>query len=555
MSAAQADELRRKLACSYLPMYASEVLRGPEEYAFKFLLGRHHLEWGDAVNDNRRLLALAARDHGKSHFYCMAYPLWMAQVRAPGKVGYIFSATDQQAKEHLDKIRKELLGGGEQGGPNPLLSSLLPLKKDSARTMVFANGSEIRARGFGTRVRGGHPFWVICDDILNDDHIWSETVRAKAVDYFLSAIEPMVVPGGQIVVVGTPFHAQDLYATLRDGGVYRELKHPAIDELGEPLWPDRYGKTALEMRKRVLGSSLRWSREYLCEPISDDSSLFPSYLFDAEGIKQPYSLGMPASHWEGLGYDVYMGVDLALSASASADWFVCFVIAVDPVTQDRWVVDLYRGKGLGYQRQVDTIVGLAKSYDAQFVFVEANQYQRVISDMVVRTSDIPIKAFYTTGRSSKQVTTQRRGMTGTYSANKNALDRGVPALRMLLENKKLRIPWDASTRDKVSVWISEMQAFGFAQGKLQGVGLHDDTVMAFWMADQAARVGGSFSADFGEDLAASVTAKDTPEWIKSLGFKDDNSNGDSKPDEPEMDWFGQNQFGVGMSGILPGGLN
>lgn len=119
----------------------------------------------------------------------------MAHVRAPGRVGYIFSATDTQAIEHLDKIRKEVLGGGEHGDANPALAGLLPLKKDAARTIRFANGSEIRARGFGARVRGGHPYWIVCDDILNDDHIWSENVRQKAVDYYLSAIEPMCVPG------------------------------------------------------------------------------------------------------------------------------------------------------------------------------------------------------------------------------------------------------------------------------------------------------------------------------------------------------------------------
>ena len=547
LTADQAEELRRLMAKSYLPVYASEVLRGPPEYDYKFLLGKHHLEWGNAINDNRRVLAQAARDHGKSHFFCLAYPIWMAHVRAPGRVGYIFSATDQQAKEHLDKIRKEVLGGGEHGDANPLLSSLLPLKKDSARTIVFANGSEIRARGFGSRVRGGHPFWVICDDILNDDHIWSETVRRKAVDYYLSAIEPMVVPGGQLIVVGTPFHSQDLYNTLFEGGVYHVMKHPAVNKLGEPLWSARYNKSALETRKKILGSTLRWSREYLCEPISDDSSLFPSHLFEADGICLNYRAGLTAKHWNDIGYSTYMGVDLAISASAAADFFVCFIVAIDPKTQDRWVVDIYRQKGIGYQQQVDTIVSLSKSYGCEFVFVEANQYQRVISDMVIRTSDIPIKAFYTTGRQSKQVTTQKRGMSGTYSANKNALDRGVPALRMLLENKKLRIPWAEDTREKIKVWVEEMQSFGFTEGKLQGVGAHDDTVMAFWMADQAARVGGSFSADFGSDLNSTET-HDTPDWIKNLV-------GDRPVGDDEVDWFGEkNGGGLPMPfGVNPNG--
>lgn len=440
-----------------------------------------------------------------SHCFCFAYPIWMADRVAPGRVGYIFSATEQQAIEHLDKIRGELLGGGDHGiDGNPKLAHLLPLKKNSRKTLQFANGSEIRARGFGTRVRGGHPFWIVCDDVGNDDWIWSETVRNKAIDYFLSAIEPMVVPGGQLIVVSTPFHATDLYNHLEEGGVFKVTKHPAILPNGQPLWPERYDMKKLEVKKRILNSNLRWSREYLCRPISDESSLFPAYLFDAPGVKQPFSIGNP-QYWKERGFDCYMGVDLAMSASASADYLVCVVLAVDPRNGDRYIADIIREKGLGYQQQVDLIVNTAKRYEAGLVFVEANQYQRVISDIVVRSSDAPIKAFYTTGRGgSKQVTTERRGMSQHYVANKNALDQGVPGLRMLLENGKLRFPWalDEHTRTNVRVLITEMQSFGWAEGRMQGVGAHDDTVMALWFADRAASVGGAvIGADDDEEEA------------------------------------------------------
>jgi len=458
----------------------------------------------------------------------------MADRRAPGEVGYIFSATEQQAIEHLDKIRQELLGGGEFGKDgNPKLAHLLPLKKDSRKTIRFANGSEIRARGFGTRVRGGHPYWVVCDDVGNDDWIWSESIRQKAIDYFLSAIEPMVIPGGQLIVVGTPFHAQDLYQYLEEGGVFETMKHAAIDEAGKPLWPARYDLRGLDMKRRTLNSSLRWSREFLCRPISDEASIFPAALFEAPGVKQPYSLGTP-KYWKERGFVTYAGVDLALSASAGGDYFVVVVIAVDPATGDRWVAELVRGKGLGYQEQIDLIVRTAKIYNCQLVFCEANQYQRVISDMVVRTSDVPIKAFYTTGRGgTKAASTQRRGMTKTYSANRNALDQGIPALRMLLENIKIHFPWQPNSRDLVRTLITEMQAFGWAEGKMQGVGAHDDCVMALWIADRAATVAGAFVTSWededGEELEST-----------GMGFYLDPEAEDDGPDffgaGDENDW-------------------
>ena len=499
----------KRMLASSLAFYASEVLRGPPEYGGKFLLGPHHLRWSKTIGVEDRILALAARDHGKSHFWSFAYPLWKAHVESPGRVGYIFSATREQATDMLSKIRDEILGGGENGGPNPKLQSLLPFKVDNATRIKFANGSEIRARGFGSRVRGGHPYWIVADDVGNDEWIYSEMVRDKAIDYFLSAIRPMVVPGGQLIVVGTPFHAQDLYAKLEKTGVYKVLKDPAQNKKGEPLWPARYSSTRLDRTKQELANALRFSREYLCKPISDESSLFPDYLFNAPEVKQPYSLGLPREVWEARGATLYGGVDLALSASAGADHFVYFVLAALP-NGERWVVDIIRRKGLGFQDQIDLITRASKRYGVGLVFCEANQYQRVVTDEVIRTSDTPIKAFYTTGR--RKVTSLRTGMTQTYSANKNAFDQGVPSLRMLFENGKIRIPWAPDTREEVANWVEEMQSFGWADGKLQGVGAHDDTVMAFWIADHAARYGGvSFSFGDEDDLIEDIESGDSDE--------------------------------------------
>jgi hypothetical protein len=50
-----------------------------------------------------------------------------------------------------------------------------------------------------------------------------------------------------------------------------------------------------------------------------------------------------------------------------------------------------------------------------------------------------------------------------------------------------------------------MQAFGWAEGKMQGVGAHDDTVMAMWMADRAVVIGGSFSGFDDEAPKANMT--------------------------------------------------
>jgi len=144
-------------------------------------------------------------------------------------------------------------------------------------------------------------------------------------------------------------------------------------------------------------------------------------------------------------------------------------------------------KGLSYQDQLSLINEVGKLYDPGLIFLESNQMQRIFGDELIRTTDLPIKQFVT-------------------GVQKNSLDKGVPSLRVLLENKKFRIPrGDKSSVELTNEWINEMRSFTWAEGKLQGVGSHDDTVMACWICDQAIRQG-AFGFSFGdeEDLQGSL---------------------------------------------------
>jgi hypothetical protein len=143
---------------------------------------------------------------------------------------------------------------------------------------------------------------------------------------------------------------------------------------------------------------------------------------------------------------------------------------------------------------------MGRLYEPGIIFVEANQAQRIFGDELIRTTDLPIK-HYTTG------------------SEKNSLDKGVPSLRVLLENGKFRIPrGDKRSVELTNTWVEEMRSFTWVDGKLQSVAAHDDTVMACWICDQAIRHGG-FSFDFGED----VDLDGTPEWEMDL---DDSTDGD-----------------------------
>jgi len=491
-------ETRHAILRHSLPFFAQEMLRGPKEapYNGRFLIGPHHLDWGELVSGHKRINILAARDHGKSFFFTLAYPIWKAGFSDPGSEGIVFSATQPQAELFLGKIKDELL-------TNPKLAHLIPYSGDrfwSAKRIKLRNGSVIRAAGFGVKVRGAHPDWCVCDDVLNDDDIYSETIRQRNIDYFLSAIAGMVHRKKQLIVVGTPMHQADLYAALDQSGQYRCAKYPALKN-GNPLWPARYSMEDLTAKKAELKSAARFAREFLCEPLTDEASLFPGKLFSAPGVRQPYKLGLPAAYWEQLGYSRYMGVDIALSAEVGADWFVIFTIAVDP-EGNYWLAGLRRERGVAFSAQIDMIKAEYALYQPDMVYIEANQAQRVWSDELVRTTNIPVRRFFTTGIGGSQpMRGWKRGAT-SIAVNKHHIDRGVPGMRLHLEHGKWRIPrGDDVSIAMTDVWIGEMGMMGWVDGKVRSVGEHDDTVMACWMTVAAAEHSGSGSLGFADSLS------------------------------------------------------
>lgn len=446
-------------------------------------VSRHHKEWSRLIAMHKKLCIEAPRDHGKSYMFSFAYAIWRAyfnwipstlagdEYRSIPRIsiGYIFSNTQDQAIKLLELVKREI-------EDNPKLHHLIPARKDiwSKTEIKLANGAIIRARGWGQSVRGAHPVWIVADDCLNDETIYSETTRLKQVDYFFSAVTPMLVPGGQLTVVGTPFHQEDLYQRLAENTSYKFVRYAALDEFGNALWPTRYTKAMLIQRKEEVGST-RFAREYLCLPISEDSSLFPERIvrgcFDHQ-----YELPTHLSKEDRQQLRVFTGVDLALSSTVGADYSVITTLGVDKF-QNRWLLDIRRKRGLSMMEQLREIEDVYKVYRPVKVLIEDNAFQRVFRDELIRNTDIPVEGFTTTGH------------------NKNALDRGVPSLQILFENKKFVIP-RKTERDRhvTDLLVNELRCFTWVEGKLQGLGAHDDMVMSLWIANECVNsVGFDFS--------------------------------------------------------------
>lgn len=438
-----------------------------------FQLSTHHLEWGELTGLHKKLGVIAARDHGKSYYFSNAYPAWQLykykssignRTSRPSKFtsnrGYLFSFSLQQSVD-LIEILKGTIEGNEI-----LRERLYPSSRTqgawASTNIMCKNGARLTGKGFGSSVRGAHPYWIIVDDGLKDNVIYSALQRQKSIDYFHSVIMNMLTPDGQIVVVGTPFHAQDLYGDLKTKKGWFIIEYPALFPDGTVLWPGRWNFDSL-IEKRNTQGSLIFSRENLCRPITNESSIFPMSILNRciNGMEN-YTLVRNRGDFPKKFDKVVVGCDFAISANVGADYTVFSVFGVED-DGTMWLLYMFREKGKTYEEQMQALRGINVRFRPNVMVLEQNVFQQIF----VQESDkqgLPVVG-HSTG------------------AEKNTLDKGWPMIAVNMERGKVRIPiGDKFSQDVKDIIFTDLGSVAFTDKGLQSVGANDDISSSFWLA-------------------------------------------------------------------------
>ena len=476
------ESIEETLRCKNITYFITSVL--PD-----FQLGWHHLEWGDLVHRHNKLCIEAARDHGKSYYFSNAYAAWqlyryskpkkMIYSKRPSKSnsnrGYLFSFSLQQSVDLMEILK----GTIEEN--DILRERLFPDSRNSgawaSTNIVCKNGARLTCKGFGSSVRGAHPYWIVVDDGLKDNVIYSQLQRQKSIDYFHSVIMNMLVPGGQIIVVGTPFHASDLYGDLKskskaatgsDNGWF-VIEYPAIFPDGRILWPARWGFNDL-MEKKATQGNIIFSRENLCRPITNESSIFPLKILERSLLRmENYTLVRNRDDFPMKFNKVVVGCDFAISGNVGADYAVFTVWGVDDETGERWLLYFYREKGKTFHEQMQVLRGINVRFRPDTFVMEQNVMQQIF----VQESDkqgLPVVG-HTTG------------------IDKYDLKTGWPGLAIDFERGKIHIPiGDKYSQDVKDLIFTDLGSVAFTDHGLESVGEHDDISSSFWLAKLAANL-------------------------------------------------------------------
>lgn len=218
----------------------------------------------------------------------------------------------------------------------------------------------------------------------------------------------------------------------------------------------------LNAKSKELGSLL-YGRELLTKPRSHESSLFPRELF---APMLDASLSMERTYWkpdwEHHLYSVCSGWDLAWSEKVGGDYLVKTTAVLNRRTLKRRLLEQRRWQGLTFPQQCALISSEHRKFNDDLVVLESDAMQKVYLQTLGETTDVPVM--------------------GHDMGNKQDLSEGMPSMLIEFDNRKWQFPFreDSYGYDQMQTLLSEFEAFGWVDGKLQGVGEHDDCVASFW---------------------------------------------------------------------------
>src|SRR3990167_1528252 len=193
-----------------------------------------------------RVLFMAPRGFGKSYICSVMLPMWLALYKKKQDI-FIVSSTISLGKELLRKVRNELENNER------IISDFGEQKSDkwTEEMLVLRNGAVIRAKGRGFQIRGFRPDMVVCDDLEDEEVIYSKDQRDKLEVWFFRTLLPALKPRQQLLYVGTKLHQFALIAKLEQKEEFLVRRWKALTD-GKSVWEELWTTAQLERLRKEL---------------------------------------------------------------------------------------------------------------------------------------------------------------------------------------------------------------------------------------------------------------------------------------------------------------
>lgn len=269
--------------------------------------------------ESGRHLYLLPRGHLKSTIITTCYPIQRI-LKEPNVRILISNNKLENARTFLGTI-KLLLRNNEWIGRH--YPGLVPEGRSetwSADKIIVNRSRPLKEPTIQVGSPGGslvsqHYDLIIMDDIVDPDNSATRDRREAVFEWYRYALS-LLEPGGQVIVVGTRYHYDDLYAKLLDSKRYTHHIRKAREN-GEPIFPAKFTNEYLDEIREDQGPYI-FSCQYMNEPVDEETAVFKKSWF--RWIKQEHVPDNLA---------VFQMVDPAISERRESDDTAMVVAGVD----------------------------------------------------------------------------------------------------------------------------------------------------------------------------------------------------------------------------------
>jgi predicted phage terminase large subunit-like protein len=254
-----------------------------------------------------RAVVSAPPQHGKSEtiMHALAWHLAQDPTRTHAYVTYAGNfATDQSRR-----IRSITDSAGVEMSDQAAL-----------RRWRTARGGGLIAEGVSGQLTGKSVDGIFVIDDPYKDRVEAESAlkRERVWQFFTDVAKTRLNPAASVIVVHTRWHEDDLAGRLVKQHGWERVNLQAVSPEGAPLWPERYTPQWLKEQREALGE-YSWASLYMGEPRPRGGAVFRDVrLYD------PQTTVVRSHVWR-----VAIGVDLAYTARAKADYSTAVVLAAD----------------------------------------------------------------------------------------------------------------------------------------------------------------------------------------------------------------------------------
>jgi len=282
----------------------------------------HHIDWIQTAVDYNRVCILAPPESAKTTILSVLFTAYIIGKK-PHSQSIVVSVSDKQAEDIVGTIAQYI---EHHPGWKLCFPDIVPDKKrgwglDKGFFVKRKGkyGDWLRERGtrraptlvgvgysnraiIGKRVDGV----FIVDDMMDDSNTRSEAELAAAKSIFSKVISSRPTEDGKMILVGTPWREDDVYATAVATGLYRNFITPAWIEEGarkKSYWPEVWPIERLERKRLELGE-----RDFRLMYLMDLEASKGTIL--KEEYLQPY---FPAERIDSA-WPIYYGIDFAVTS-------------------------------------------------------------------------------------------------------------------------------------------------------------------------------------------------------------------------------------------------